>query len=94
MKPIIVFMLCIAGANLIRAVVIVAVRKARPKWSSFALSLFVVGIVLTNIAHDYSDASGADILSFFGAVSFGMAFMAALMMMREAPESATSAHRS
>ena len=88
-RPIIIFMLLIAAVNLIRTVVIVAVRTARPKWSSFALSLFTVGILLDGTGREYIGATGADVLRFFGAASFGMSFIAAMMMVREAPESTT-----
>jgi hypothetical protein len=64
----------------------------QPKWSSLVVSLFVFGIVSSNVGRDFDAAAGADALTFFGAAFMGMAFMAALLMIREAPEQ-TAAER-
>ena len=86
----VILMLCLDAAMLLRLWFWI-VGKFRgpllqPKWSSLAVGLFVFGIVSSNVGRDFNGALGADVLIFLGADFVGMAFMAALLMIRDAPE--------
>jgi hypothetical protein len=88
MRPIIVVMLCVQLAILLATAFAVVVRKPkadkrRPIWSSFAVSLFIVGMVSVEIAGDHPTAAGADILTFGGPLLIGMALMSLLILLRQ-----------
>ena len=86
----IILMLCLDAAMFFRLWFWIVGRfrgpLPQPKWSSLAVGLFVFGIVSGNVGRDFTGSLGADVLRFLGAAFAGMAFMAALLMIREAPE--------
>jgi drug/metabolite transporter (DMT)-like permease len=88
MRPIIIVMLCVEVALFLAAAYVVVVRKPTeerpgPVWTSLASSLLVGGIGANMVAENHSGQSGADILSFAGAMLFGMAIMCALVAFRQ-----------
>lgn len=88
MKPIIIVMLCVQIGVLLATIFAVAVRKPTaakpaPVWSSFAISLFVVGMTSNTIAGDHRGAPGADVVSFGGPFLIGMGLMAALLLISQ-----------
>lgn len=89
MKFWIILMLCLDAAMLLRLWFWIVGKASlplpQPKWSSLAPSLFVFGILSSNVGRDFNGALGANALRFLGAAFVGMAFMAALLMIREAP---------
>ena len=88
MKPIIIVMLCAQLAIFVAAAFAIALRKPTadkpgPIWSSFAISLFVVGMGSLQIASSRAGQAGADILLFGGPVLIGMAVMCLLLLIRD-----------
>lgn len=88
MKPIIIVMLCVQVAIFLAVTFAVTLRKPTvtkpgPIWSSFAVSLFIVGMTSTRIGGDHAGQNGADILLFGGPILIGMAFMCLLLLIRE-----------
>ena len=88
MKPIIIVMLCVQVAIFLAAVFAVGIQKRtaakpRPIWSSFAISLFIVGMTSLRIGGGHADQTGADVLLFGGPLLIGMAIMCGLMLVRE-----------
>lgn len=98
MRPIIMVMLAVEVAVFCVTLFAIALRKptARrpvPIWSSFAISLFVVGNVSLRISNDHPDASGSDVLYFGGAILMGMALTCAMLMLRERRERSRGSDR-
>jgi hypothetical protein len=88
MKPIIAMMLCVQLAIFFTTAFAVSFRRPTPSkprtvWTSFATSLFVVGIASLGIAHSHAGVFGTDYLAFGGPVLIGMALMCALIWFRE-----------
>jgi hypothetical protein len=88
MKPIIIVMLCVQVGILLTTIFAVAVRKPTaakpvPVWSTFASSLFVIGMTSNRIAETHDGSPGADILGFGGALLIGMSLMAALLLINQ-----------
>ncbi len=98
MRAIIIVMLAVQAAIFCVAVFAIALRKPSAKrpapiWSSFAISLLVVGNVSIQIAGDHPGASGAEVLYFGGAMLIGMALTCALLLFRERREGTRGSDR-
>jgi hypothetical protein len=88
MRPIILIMLLVDLGILVATVFAVTVRRPtadrpRPIWSSFAISLLIIGNVSIQIAGDHPGKPGSDILGFTGPMLIGMGIMCALILLRE-----------
>jgi peptidoglycan/LPS O-acetylase OafA/YrhL len=86
-KPIIIVMLIIQlGVLLATAVAVLRRRRGdgqMPVWSSFAVSLLVVGLASITISGDHAGSPGADVVAFGGPFLIGMGLMAALLLLSQ-----------
>jgi len=88
MKVIIIVMLCVQVAIFAAAAFAVGFRKPTaakpgPIWSSFAISLSIVGMASLQIGGDHAGQTGADVLLFGGPILIGMALMCLLLLIRK-----------
>ena len=88
MKALIIVMLAVqAGIFLATAYTILfarsGARRARPIWSSLAISLIIVAATSWQIVDKHEGDLGVDILSYCSPLLLGMGLMAALLAIRQ-----------
>ncbi len=96
MKLSVILALCLDAAMLLRVWFDVVGKLSSPppkaEWSRLAVGLFLCGAWSNNVARDYNGAVGANVLAFLGPAYMGMALIAALLLIREAPQHTGRVH--
>jgi hypothetical protein len=88
MRPLIIVMLCVQVAILlVTATTILFARstpdKAKPVWSSLAISLVIIAAASWQIADRHDEDAGAELLTFGAPLLLGMGIMAILLAIRQ-----------